>query len=90
MYQCLRGDFMRLLLDNLFYTTNDPNRIEELQSFGALIVSGEKEEVKDELKIDDSSNLKNLKVEELEKLCDEKGIDRSGATKKAELIELLK
>lgn len=81
---------MRLLLDNLFYTTNDPNRIEELQSFGALIVSGEKEEVKDELKIDDNSNLKNLKVEELEKLCDEKGIDRSGATKKAELIELLK
>ena len=81
---------MRLLLDNLFYTTNDPNRIEELQSLGALVVSEDKEEVKDELKIDDSSNLKNLKVEELEKLCDEKGIDRSGATKKAELIELLK
>lgn len=81
---------MRLLLDNLFYTTYDPNRIEELQSLGALVVSGDEEEVKDELKIDDNSNLKNLKVEELEKLCDEKGIDRSGATKKAELIELLK
>lgn len=90
MYQCLRGDFMRLLLDNLFYTTSDPNRIEELQSFGALIVSGEKEEVKDELKIDDNSNLKNLKVEELEKLCDEKGLDRGKAKTKAELIELLK
>lgn len=81
---------MRLLLDNLFYTTNDPNRIEELQSFGALIVSGEKEEAKDELKIDNSSNLKNLKVEELEKLCDEKGLDRGKAKTKAELIKLLK
>lgn len=81
---------MRLLLVNLFHTTYDPKRIEELQSLGAIVVSGEKEKVKDELKIEDSSNLKNLKVEELEKLCDEKGIDRSGATKKAELIELLK
>lgn len=81
---------MRLLLDNLFYTTNDPNRIEELQSFGALVVSEDKEEVKDELKIDDSSNLKNLKLEELEKLCDEKCIDRGKAKTKAELMELLK
>ena len=80
---------MRLLLDNLFYTTNDPNRIEELQDLGALVVS-EEEEVKDELKIDDSSNLKNLKLEELEKLCDEKCIDRGKAKTKAELMELLK
>lgn len=81
---------MRLLFDNLFHTTNDPNRIEELQSLGALVVSEDKEEAKDELKIDDSSNLKNLKVEELEKLCDEKGLDRGRAKTKAELIELLK
>ena len=81
---------MRLLLVNLFHTTYDPKRIEELQSLGALVVSGDKEEVKDELKIGDSSNLKNLKVEELEKLCDEKGLDRRKAKTKAELIELLK
>ena len=81
---------MRLLFDNLFHTTNDPNRIEEFQSLGALVVSEDKEEAKDELKIDDSSNLKNLKVEELEKLCDEKGLDRGKAKTKAELIELLK
>lgn len=81
---------MRLLLVNLFHTTYDPKRIEELQSLGALVVSGDKEEVKDELKIGDSSNLKNLKVEELEKLCDEKGLDRGKAKTKAELIELLK
>ena len=81
---------MRLLLVNLFHTTYDPKGIEELQSLGALVVSGDKEEVKDELKIGDSSNLKNLKVEELEKLCDEKGLDRGKAKTKAELIELLK
>lgn len=81
---------MRLKLDNLFYTTNDPNRILYLQELGAEIVDGEVIVDEDKTKLDDKSNLENLKVEELEKLCDEKGIDRSGANKKAELIELLK
>ena len=81
---------MRLRLDNLYYTTDNPNKILELQELGAEIVDGEVMVDEDKTKIDDKSNLENLKVEELEKLCDEKGIDRSGATKKAELIELLK
>lgn len=81
---------MRLRLDNLFYTTDNPNKILELQELGAEIVDGEVIVDEDKTKLDDKSNLENLKVEELEKLCDEKGIDRSGATKKAELIELLK
>lgn len=81
---------MRLKLENLYYTTDNPNKILELQELGAEIVDGEKDAVEDIMELDEKSNLKNLKVEELEKLCDEKGIDRSGATKKAELIELLK
>ncbi|MDU5323077.1 MAG: hypothetical protein E6149_00255 [Peptoniphilus harei] len=81
---------MRLRLDNLYYTTDNPNKIIELQELGAEIVDGEVMVDEDKTKIDDKSNLENLKVEELEKLCDEKGIDRSGATKKAELIVLLK
>lgn len=81
---------MRLRLDNLYYTTDNPNKILELQELGAEIVDGEVIVDEDETKLNDKSNLENLKVEELEKLCDEKGIDRSGATKKAELIELLK
>lgn len=81
---------MRLRLDNLYYTTDNPNKILELQELGAEIVDGEVIVDEDKTKLDDKSNLENLKVEELEKLCDEKGIDRSGATKKAELIELLK
>lgn len=80
---------MRLRLDNLYYTTDNPDKIIELQELGAEIVGGE-EAVEKGIKIDKVSNLENLKVDELEKLCDEKGIDRSGATKKAELIELLK
>lgn len=81
---------MRLRLDNLYYTTDNPNKILELQELGAEIVDGEVIVDEDKTKLDDKSNLENLKVEELEKLCDEKGIDRSGSTKKAELIELLK
>lgn len=81
---------MRLRLDNLYYTTDNPNKILELQELGAEIVDGEVMVDEDKTKINDKSNLENLKVDELEKLCDEKGIDRSGATKKAELIELLK
>ena len=81
---------MRLRLDNLYYTTDNPNKILELQELGAEIVDGEVIVDEDETKLNDKSNLENLKVEELEKLCDEKGIDRSGASKKAELIELLK
>lgn len=81
---------MRLKLENLYYTTDNPNKILELQELGAEIVDGEVIVDEDKTKLDDKSNLENLKVEELEKLCDEKGIDRSGATKKAELIELLK
>lgn len=81
---------MRLRLDNLYYTTDNPNKILELQELGAEIVDGEVILDEDKTKLDDKSNLENLKVEELEELCDEKGIDRSGATKKAELIELLK
>lgn len=81
---------MRLRLDNLYYTTDNPNKIIELQELGAKIVDGEVIVDEDKTKLDDKSNLENLKVDELEKLCDEKGIDRSGATKKAELIELLK
>ncbi|MDU5807022.1 MAG: hypothetical protein E6Z55_06070 [Peptoniphilus harei] len=81
---------MRLKLENLYYTTDNPNKIIELQELGAEIVDGEVIVDEDKTKLDDKSNLENLKVEELEKLCDEKGIDRSGATKKAELIELLK
>lgn len=80
---------MRIRLDNLYYTTDNPDKIIELQELGAEIVDGEKT-VEKGIKIDKVSNLENLKVDELEKLCDEKGIDRSGATKKAELIELLK
>ena len=74
---------MRLRLDNLYYTTDNPNKIIELQELGAEIVDGEVIVDEDKTKLDDKSNLENLKVEELEKLCDEKGIDRSGATKKA-------
>lgn len=81
---------MRFKLENLYYTTDNPNKIIELQELGAEIVDGEVIVDEDKTKLDDKSNLENLKVEELEKLCDEKGIDRSGATKKAELIELLK
>ena len=81
---------MRLKLENLYYTTDNPNKILELQELGAEIVDGEVIVDEDKTKLDDKSNLENLKVEELEKLCDEKGIDRSGASKKAELIELLK
>lgn len=81
---------MRLRLDNLYYTTDNPNKILELQELGAEIVDGEVIVDEDKTKIDDKSNLENLKVEELENLCDEKRIDRSGASKKAELIELLK
>lgn len=81
---------MRLRLDNFYYTTDNPDKIIELQELGAEIVDGEVIVDEDKTKLDDKSNLENLKVEELEKLCDEKGIDRSEATKKAELIELLK
>lgn len=32
---------MRLRLDNLYYTTDNPNKILELQELGAEIVDGE-------------------------------------------------
>lgn len=80
---------MKLKLDNLVYTTTDENKILELQELGAIVI--EDNDIKDETtKIDKKANLKNLTVEELEALIDEKGIDRKGIVRKAELIELLK
>lgn len=80
---------MKLRLDNLIYTTTDENKILELKGLNAVVI--EDEDIKDETtKIDENSNLKNLTVEELESLIDEKGIDRTGVSKKADLIKLLK
>lgn len=80
---------MKLRLDNLIYTTTDKNKILELKELNALVI--EDDDIKDETtKIDENSNLKNLTVEELESLIDEKGIDRTGVSKKADLIKLLK
>ena len=80
---------MKLRLDNLIYTTTDENKILELKELKAVVI--EDEDIKDETtKIDENSNLKNLTVEELESLIDEKGIDRTGVSKKADLIKLLK
>lgn len=80
---------MKLRLDNLIYTTTDENKILELKELKAIVI--EDEDIKDETtKIDENSNLKNLTVEELESLIDEKGIDRTGVSKKADLIKLLK
>lgn len=80
---------MKLKLDNLIYTTTDENKILELKELKAIVI--EDEDIKDETtKIDENSNLKNLTVEELESLIDEKGIDRTGVSKKADLIKLLK
>lgn len=80
---------MKLKLDNLIYTTTDENKILELKGLNAIVI--EDEDIKDETtKIDENSNLKNLTVEELESLIDEKGIDRTGVSKKADLIKLLK
>lgn len=80
---------MKLKLDNLIYTTTDKNKILELKELKAIVI--EDEDIKDETtKIDENSNLKNLTVEELESLIDEKGIDRTGVSKKADLIKLLK
>ena len=80
---------MKLRLDNLIYTTTDENKILELKELNAVVI--EDEDIKDETtKIDENSNLKNLTVEELESLIDEKGIDRTGVSKKADLIKLLK
>lgn len=80
---------MKLRLDNLIYTTTDENKILELKGLNAVVI--EDEDIKDETtKIDENSNLKNLTVKELESLIDEKGIDRTGVSKKADLIKLLK
>lgn len=80
---------MKLKLDNLIYTTTDENKILELKGLKAVVI--EDDDIKDETtKIDENSNLKNLTVEELESLIDEKGIDRTGVSKKADLIKLLK
>lgn len=80
---------MKLKLDNLIYTTTDEKKILELKGLNAVVI--EDEDIKDETtKIDENSNLKNLTVEELESLIDEKGIDRTGVSKKADLIKLLK
>lgn len=80
---------MKLRLDNLIYTTTDGNKILELKELKAIVI--EDDDIKDETtKIDENSNLKNLTVEELESLIDEKGIDRTGVSKKADLIKLLK
>lgn len=80
---------MKLRLDNLIYTTTDENKILELKELKAVVI--EDDDIKDETtKIDENSNLKNLTVEELESLIDEKGIDRTGVSKKANLIKLLK
>lgn len=80
---------MKLKLDNLVYTTTDENKILELQELGAIVI--EDNDIKDETtKIDKKANLKNLTVEELEALIDEKGIDRKGIVRKADLIALLK
>lgn len=80
---------MKLRLDNLIYTTTDENKILELRELNAIVI--EDEDIKDETtKIDENSNLKNLTVEELESLIDEKGIDRTGVSKKSDLIKLLK
>ncbi|MET3616599.1 ABC-type metal ion transport system substrate-binding protein [Peptoniphilus olsenii] len=80
---------MKLKLNNLVYTTTDENKILELQELGAIVI--EDTDIKDETtKIDKTSNLKNLTVEELEALIDEKGIDRKGIVRKADLIALLK
>lgn len=80
---------MKLRLDNLIYTTTDENKILELKELNAVVI--EDDDIKDETtKIDENSNLKNLTVEELESLIDEKGIDRTGVSKKADLIKLLK
>ena len=80
---------MKLKLDNLIYTTTDEKRILELKELNAVVI--EDEDIKDETtKIDENSNLKNLTVEELESLIDEKGIDRTGVSKKADLMKLLK
>lgn len=82
---------MKLRLDNLIYTTTDVGKIEQLESLGAVVIDDDSKAAKvvNGTVIEENSNLKNLTVSELEALIDEKGIDRSGVTKKADLIALL-
>ena len=81
---------MKLRLNNLVYTTDDEVKIQRLLEMGAETLEGGKGKKKVTTKIGTNSNLENLTVQELEALLDEKGIDRKGATKKADLIGLLK
>lgn len=82
---------MKLQLDNLIYTTDDELRIEKLEELGATVLAASEDEIKkEETKISVDANLENLTNAELEELIDERGIDRKGITKKADLIALLK
>lgn len=80
---------MKLQLDNLVYTTTDETKIEELITLGATVLEKDKvKEVKEEgTEVTKTSNLKNLKLDDLRALATEKKIEFDDSFTKAQLIE---
>lgn len=68
----------RYKLDNVFYETTNPSKIERLEALGA-------KEVKDEV-----FELENLTANKLKELAEKAGIENFAKMKKTELVEALK
>ena len=69
----------RLKLDNVFYETTNPSKIERLERLGA-------EKLEDEVVVE----LENLTVAELKEIAEKAGIENFAKMKKQELVEALK
>lgn len=76
---------MRLILDNLIYTTEDPVYIERLESLGAVKMDME---VKED-DIEEKEDYSKFNVEDLKSLLKERGIEFEVKAKKDDLIKLL-
>lgn len=68
----------RLKLDNVFYETTNPSKIERLIALGAEVLE------------DEVVELENLTVNKLKELAEKAGIENFAKMKKTELVEALK
>lgn len=71
----------RYKLDNVFYETTNPSKIERLEALGA------KEVVEKEV---GEKELEDLTINELKELAKDAGIENFAKMKKTELVEVLK
>ena len=76
-------------LNNVFYETTNPSKIERLEGLGAKEVV-EKEKELEVLTVNELKELEDLTVAELKELAKEAGIEDFAKMKKTELVEVLK